>query len=110
MPEFSMSEPHCLIDYMNRHEGWCSVVCLIGGGQEINTGEAGLKEWVKTIKESFPNWTIHYPKQLDSNNYLTDQSLIDWIKITDAKAVIYTLGFQSVHFGLKFFQSSLRVF
>ena len=92
MPEFSMSEPHCLIDYMNRHEGWCSVVCLIGGGQEINTGEAGLKEWVKTIKESFPNWTIHYPKQLDSNNYLTDQSLIDWIKNNGCKSSHLHLG------------------
>jgi hypothetical protein len=92
MPEFSMSEPHCLIDYMNRHEGWCSVVCLIGGGQEINTGEAGVKEWVQTIKESFPNWTIHYSDLIDSDNYLTDKGLIDWIRTKGRKSNHLHLG------------------
>ncbi|MFT6879364.1 MAG: hypothetical protein ACI97P_001275 [Arcticibacterium sp.] len=93
MPDFTMSEPHCLIDYMNRHEGWCSVVCLIGGGQEINTGEAGVNEWVKTIKESFPNWTIHYSDLItDSENYLTDNSLIDWIRTNGIKSSHLHLG------------------
>ena len=44
-----MSEPEFLIDFMNRHEGWCSIVCLIGGGQEINTGEAGIEEWIMAV-------------------------------------------------------------
>jgi hypothetical protein len=93
MPEFSMSEPHCLIDYMNRHDGWCSVVCLIGGGQEINTGEAGVNEWVQTIKESFPNWTIHYSDLItDSENYLTDKGLIDWIRTNGCKSSHLHLG------------------
>jgi len=93
MPEFSMSEPHCLIDYMNRHEGWCSVVCLIGGGQEINTGEAGVNEWVQTIKENFPNWTIHYSDLItDSDNYLTDKGLIDWIRANGLKSSHLHLG------------------
>jgi hypothetical protein len=39
---FNKSEPEFLIEVMDRHETWCTVVCLIGGGQEINTGEAGL--------------------------------------------------------------------
>lgn len=92
-PEFSMSEPHCLIDYMNRHEGWCSVVCLIGGGQEINTGEAGVNEWVQTIKESFPNWTIYYSDLIiDSANYLTDKGLIDWIITNGRKSSHLHLG------------------
>jgi len=93
MPEFSMSEPHCLIDYMDRHEGWCSVVCLIGGGQEINTGEAGVNEWVQTIKERFPNWTIHYSDLItDSENYLTDKDLIDWIRTNGCKNSHLHLG------------------
>jgi hypothetical protein len=80
-PDFSMSEPHCLIDYMNRHNTWCSVVCLIGGGQEINTGEAGVSEWVETIKNNFPKWTIHYSDQItESDNYLKNKVLIEWIK------------------------------
>ena len=43
---FDMSEPEFLIDVMNRHKDWCTIICLIGGGQEINTGEAGLEEWI----------------------------------------------------------------
>jgi hypothetical protein len=45
--DFDMSEPEFLIDVMNRHENYCNIICLVGGGQEINTGEAGLSEWVK---------------------------------------------------------------
>jgi hypothetical protein len=42
--DFAMSEPQFLLSVMDRHEDWCTVVCLVGGGQEINTGEAGLVE------------------------------------------------------------------
>ena len=45
-----MSEPEFLIDVMNRHKDWCTIVCLIGGGQEINTGEAGLEEWINAFQ------------------------------------------------------------
>ncbi len=38
---FSHSEPEFLISYMDRHKDWAVIVCLVGGGQEINTGEAG---------------------------------------------------------------------
>lgn len=80
LTDFSMSEPKCLIDYMNRINGWCSVICLVGGGQEINTGEAGLNEWISTIKNSFPEWNIYYSELIaTSTNYLTNPELIDWI-------------------------------
>jgi len=79
LPDFLMSEPHCLIDYMNRHEGWCSIICLVGGGQEINTGEAGINEWIRAIKTEFPTWDVHYSdKIMESKNYLTDADLVDW--------------------------------
>lgn len=54
--EFSMSEPEFLLSVMDRHEDWCAVICLIGGGQEINTGEAGLGEWMSALQRSFTHW------------------------------------------------------
>ena len=82
LPDFSMSEPHCLIDYMNRHKGWCSIICLVGGGQEINTGEAGINEWIRTIKTEFPTWDVHYSdKIIESINYLTDEKLVEWTTV-----------------------------
>lgn len=46
---FDMSEPAFLISVMDRHPDWCVVICLVGGGQEINTGEAGLAEWIAVM-------------------------------------------------------------
>lgn len=53
---FAMSEPEFLLSVMDRHKDWCAVVCLIGGGQEINIGEAGLEEWLSALDRSFPHW------------------------------------------------------
>lgn len=78
---FSMSEPEFLISVMDRHSGPCTIVCLIGGGQEINTGEAGIDEWFRSLKKSFPKWRIHYSNQIVSdNNYARDPALIQWIQ------------------------------
>ena len=52
--EFDMSEPQFLLSIMDRHQDWCVVVCLVGGGQEINTGEAGLEEWLVAIERNYP--------------------------------------------------------
>lgn len=51
------SEPHFLISVMDRHSDWSCIICLIGGGQEIHRGEAGLREWFKSI-ENFKNWEV----------------------------------------------------
>jgi len=78
--DFDMSEPEFLIDIMNRHSDWCTIVCLIGGGQEINTGEAGLEEWLKSLKNNFPNWKIHYSNLImDSDNYLKENNTKEWL-------------------------------
>ena len=53
---FSQSEPEFLISIADRHRDWCVIVCLIGDGQEINKGEAGLLEWFDAIKEQFNHW------------------------------------------------------
>ncbi|WP_292008807.1 DUF2075 domain-containing protein, partial [Chryseobacterium sp.] len=78
---FNMSEPEYLISVMDKHINWCCIICLIGGGQEINTGEAGVSEWIKSLKERFQNWDIYFSdKMLSDNTYLYDQELLDWIK------------------------------
>lgn len=71
--DFDMSEPEFLISVMDRHEDWCVIVCLIGGGQEINTGEAGLGEWLSALKERFPEWEICISNRLQDGDYVTDR-------------------------------------
>jgi hypothetical protein len=56
---FNMSEPEFLISVMDRHSDWCVVVCLVGGGQEINTGEAGMMEWISAFKNKYQHWGVY---------------------------------------------------
>ena len=80
MPDFDRSEPHFLIEVMDRHKDWCSIICLIGGGQEINTGEAGLEEWVNALKDNFPDWKICFSNLIIfDNNYLDNDEAIKWL-------------------------------
>ena len=77
---FAMSEPEFLIDVMNRHEDWCTIVCLIGGGQEINTGEAGLEEWINAFEENYKDWEIHFSKTIvNSPNYIKSVAQRKWL-------------------------------
>lgn len=79
--DFDMSEPEFLINVMNRHENYCAIICLVGGGQEINTGEAGLSEWVIALKNHYPNWEIYYSNLITADNdYLNDKTLKSWLK------------------------------
>jgi len=68
-PAFSDSEPAFLIRYMNRHEDWAVVVCLVGGGQEIHTGEAGISEWIAAAKDLFPQWELFISPRLTDSEY-----------------------------------------
>lgn len=63
-PDFKWSEPEFLISCMNRHKDWAVVVCLVGGGQEINTGEAGIGEWIAALNRSFPKWKVYVSDKL----------------------------------------------
>ena len=64
---FHSSEPEFLISCLDRHPNWATVVCLVGGGQEINTGEAGISEWIEALCRSFPDWYIYIsPRLTDS--------------------------------------------
>lgn len=62
---FSMSEPHFLLSVMDRHADWCTIVCLVGGGQEINTGEAGIDEWLTSLGSHFRHWEVHISDKLE---------------------------------------------
>ncbi len=68
-PNFKQSEPEFLISCLNRHKDWAVVVCLVGGGQEINTGEAGISEWIESLNRSFPDWHIYISSKLDDSEY-----------------------------------------
>ena len=70
---FSMSEPEFLLSVMDRHEDWCAIICLVGGGQEINTGEAGIEEWLRALERSFPHWQAHIPDTLEHACRLPDE-------------------------------------
>ncbi len=52
-----MSEPQMILDIMDRHSDWAVIVALVGGGQEINRGEAGLAEWGRALAQ-FPHWHV----------------------------------------------------
>lgn len=65
LTDFSQSEPEFLLSVMDRHDDWCAIICLVGGGQEINTGEAGIEEWLRAIERSFPHWAVHLPDTLE---------------------------------------------
>ncbi len=54
----SVSEPEMMLRIMDKHPDWAVLVALVGGGQEINDGEAGLEEWGRTLAASFPHWRI----------------------------------------------------
>lgn len=68
-PDFSMSEPEFLISCLDRHSDWAVIVCLVGGGQEINTGEAGIREWLDALARSFPQWRPFISSRLSDSEY-----------------------------------------
>lgn len=69
VPDFVYSEPEFLISCLDRHEDWAVIVCLVGGGQEINTGEAGITEWIESLNRSFSDWDIYISPHLTDSEY-----------------------------------------
>ena len=66
---FESSEPEFLISCMDRHPDWAVIVCLIGGGQEINTGEAGLSEWIYALAKRYRDWEVYLSPNLSESEY-----------------------------------------
>ncbi|MGZ8846731.1 MAG: DUF2075 domain-containing protein [Pyrinomonadaceae bacterium] len=75
-PNFNQSEPEFLISCLDRHPDWAVVVCLVGGGQEINRGEAGISEWVDALNRSFPDWHVFVSSRLSDSEYGAGEPLV----------------------------------
>jgi hypothetical protein len=61
------SEPTLLLELMARHPDWCACVCLVGGGQEINTGEQGVRGWGDALRHLGtinPPWSVYAPNDV----------------------------------------------
>ncbi len=73
--DFAHSEPEFLISCLDRHKDWSVIVCLVGGGQEINTGEAGITEWIESLNRSFPDWNIYISSRITDKEYAAGEAL-----------------------------------
>lgn len=69
VPNFPLSEAAFLIWSLDQREDWATIVCLVGGGQEINTGEAGITEWIKALNDIFTNWKVYISPKLTEPEY-----------------------------------------
>ena len=72
---FAFSEPEFLISCLDRHKDWAVVVCLVGGGQEIHKGEAGISEWIYSLNRSFPHWRVYISPKLTDTEYAAGKAL-----------------------------------
>jgi len=68
-PDFNQSEPEFLIEVMDRHNDWCVIIALIGGGQEINSGEAGIAGWLNALDKKHQDWNVYYSDKLNQKEY-----------------------------------------
>ena len=82
----SMSEPELLIEYMDRHKDWTVIVCLVGGGQDINTGEAGIQEWFDSLHRSYPHWKVYISNKI-TEEYVGNNSFDRLIKGLDCTII-----------------------
>ena len=73
VPNFPVSEAAFLIWSLDQREDWATIICLVGGGQEINTGEAGISEWIQAINEKFPHWKVYISPKLTETEYAEDR-------------------------------------
>ena len=94
VPNFPMSEAAFLIWSLDQREDWATIVCLVGGGQEINTGEAGISEWIKALNEMFPDWKVYISPKLTEKEY-AEGRVNELLK--DNRNVIYS---DDLHLGV----------
>ena len=99
VPNFPVSEAAFLIWSLDQREDWATIVCLVGGGQEINTGEAGISEWIKSLNDKFPHWKVYISPKLTDAEY-AEGKVNELLK--DNKNVTYS---EDLHLGV-----SLRSF
>lgn len=79
--DFNMSEPEFLISILNRQNDWATIVCLIGGGQEINKGEsAGIYGWFDSLRNNYPNWDIYVSDKITDDEYSKGHNFAEMTK------------------------------
>ncbi len=91
---FSQSEPEFLIACMDRHQDWAVIVCLVGGGQEINIGEAGIGAWIDAIRAHFSEWDMYISSKLTDSEYGSGRIL------DDVRHRAHTYFDDSLHLGV----------
>ncbi len=69
VPNFPVSESAFLIWSLDQREDWATIICLVGGGQEIHDGEAGISEWINALNDKFPHWKVYISPQLTEPEY-----------------------------------------
>ena len=74
-PDFDQSEPEFLLSYLDRHRNWAVVVCLVGGGQEIHRGEAGISAWLDAVRDQFPAWDVYISASLTDSEYAAGEAI-----------------------------------
>lgn len=79
--DFNMSEPEFLISILNRHNDWATIICLIGGGQEINKGEsAGIYGWFDSLRNNYPNRDIYVSDKITDDEYSKGHNFAEMTK------------------------------
>lgn len=79
--DFNMSEPEFLISILNCHNDWATIICLIGGGQEINKGEsAGIYGWFDSLRNNYPNWDIYVSDKITDDEYSKGHNFAEMTK------------------------------
>ena len=94
VPNFPISEAAFLIWSLDQRKDWATIVCLVGGGQEIHDGEAGISEWIKALNDQFPHWNIYISPKLTDPEY-AEGKVNDLLK--DNPNVTYA---ESLHLGV----------
>ena len=98
VPNFPLSEAAFLIWSLDQRKDWATIVCLVGGGQEINTGEAGISEWLKALNEQFPHWNVYISPKLTDAEYAegkVNELLKDNLKVTYSEDLHLSVSLRS---------------
>ena len=98
VPNFPVSEAEFLIWSLDQREDWAVIVCLVGGGQEINTGEAGITEWIKALNSMFKHWNVYISDKLTDAEYAegrVNELLKDNPKVTFAENLHLAVSLRS---------------
>jgi hypothetical protein len=76
-----------VLEIMGRHEGWSLVIGLVGGGQEIHSGEAGLSAWGDALatNEEWAVWTS--PEALEGGPSIAGKRLFEGVGIPVERVV-----------------------